>query len=105
MKRWRWFRPNVEEEVEGEIAFHLEMRTRELIAAGWSPEQARAESRRRLGDLEAMTQRLTRLGRQRDRTMSRTLWIHEFARDVRYAFRALARSPGFGLTALATLAV
>lgn len=33
------------------------------------------------------------------------LWLHDAARDVAYAFRALARTPGFTLVAMLTLAV
>lgn len=36
--------------VDDEIAFHLEMLTRDLIASGMPPDQARAEALRRFGD-------------------------------------------------------
>lgn len=39
-------------EVEAELAFHVEMLTRELLAAGHPPEAAAAEVRRRFGDLD-----------------------------------------------------
>ena len=40
----------VRRDVASEIAFHIEMRTRELVAAGASPEQARAEAIAVFGD-------------------------------------------------------
>ncbi|HEY9450939.1 MAG TPA: permease prefix domain 1-containing protein, partial [Gemmatimonadaceae bacterium] len=40
----------VEQEVDAEIEFHLEMRAAELVARGMTPEAARAEARRRFGD-------------------------------------------------------
>jgi hypothetical protein len=39
------------DQVDEELSFHLEMVTRELIARGWSEPDARAEARRRFGDL------------------------------------------------------
>ncbi|MGE3615022.1 MAG: permease prefix domain 1-containing protein, partial [Gemmatimonadales bacterium] len=38
------WRPPVDREVDDEHAIHVEMRTRDLIAAGMPPEQARAEA-------------------------------------------------------------
>ncbi len=41
----------VREDVERELAAHLELRTEELIAQGLAPGAARAEARRQFGDL------------------------------------------------------
>jgi hypothetical protein len=38
-------------EIEEELSFHVEMRIRELMQAGWTAEAAEAEARRRFGDL------------------------------------------------------
>ena len=47
-----WWRPRVVDEVNDELAFHLEMRTRELIERGMEPAAARREAARRAGDLQ-----------------------------------------------------
>ena len=39
-------------EIEDELRFHLEMRTRDNIAAGMSPEEAAADAMRRFGDFD-----------------------------------------------------
>ena len=39
-------------EVENELRFHIEMRTRDNIAAGMSPEDAEADAMRRFGDFD-----------------------------------------------------
>jgi hypothetical protein len=39
-------------EVEGELRFHIDMRTRDNIAAGMSPEDAMADAMRRFGDFD-----------------------------------------------------
>lgn len=44
----------LEREIEDELRFHLEMREREHLAAGLTPEQARAEALRRFGDFEGV---------------------------------------------------
>ena len=45
------WRPRVDEEVDEELAFHVEMRTREYIARGVDPAAARLEAERGFGDL------------------------------------------------------
>ncbi|HKQ75401.1 MAG TPA: permease prefix domain 1-containing protein [Blastocatellia bacterium] len=42
----------VNREVENELRFHLELRTRDNIAAGMSPEDAEADAMRRFGDID-----------------------------------------------------
>lgn len=44
----------IEREIEDELRFHLEMREREHLAAGLTPEQARAEALRRFGNFEGV---------------------------------------------------
>jgi hypothetical protein len=51
------------EEVQDELAHHLELRTLELVERGWTPDAARAEAARRLGGVEA---RMRRLGERRN---------------------------------------
>lgn len=41
-----------EREIEEELQFHVEMRTRDNIAAGMSPEEARKDALRRFGDFD-----------------------------------------------------
>jgi hypothetical protein len=56
-------RASVEREVDDELAFHLEMRTRELIASGSSPSAAGEEARRRFGDLDEVRKECSVLGK------------------------------------------
>jgi putative ABC transport system permease protein len=102
---WRFWQPDLTNEVDDELEFHLEMRVRDLIAQGMAPDQARAEARRRLGDMRVMRRHLLHLGRERNRTMNRTEWMAELRHDLGYGFRTLARNPGFTAVALLTLGI
>jgi putative ABC transport system permease protein len=104
LRSWLWRVP-VDQEVDEELAFHLEMRTRELVERGMDPDIARALATSRLGDLASLRRTCVDLGRKRDREMSLKQWIEEFRDDVKFALRQLRRAPGFALVAAMTLAL
>jgi len=52
MLRFRWFRHrSLEREMEAEFRVHMEMRIRENLQAGMSPEGARVDALRRFGNV------------------------------------------------------
>lgn len=99
----RVLRPRVRDEVSEELAFHLEMRTRELMRGGMDEAAARAEAAGRFGNLSGVASECRRLGEERERDMRRTEYLSELWNDLRYGARQLRRAPGFAAVAILTL--
>ena len=91
-------RPN---EVDQELAFHIEMRTRELMAQGLTEAHARRQATERLGDAHMLKDRLVAIGRSTHRREV----LSECWQDVRFAFRQMLAAPAFAAIAIGTLAV
>ena len=98
-------RPRIEEEVDAEVAFHLEMRTRELVLLGRSPDAAREEALRRFGDLRRWSDAMEAVDRERTRQARRSEWWRDLGRDLRYTLRGLRRQPLFTAGVIVTLAL
>ena len=95
----------VTDEVQDEIAFHLDERTRLLIARGMDPAAARAEALREFGDVSEAEAELQTIARRRVRHTRRANWWSDLRQDVRYGVRSALRAPLFSLLAIVTLAL
>ena len=95
----------VEEELDAELAFHLDMREAELRAKGLDDDAARAEARRRFGDLEDARRYCRALDDAGATARRRREWAHGWGQDLRFAMRQLRRAPASSGVAVLTLAL
>ena len=93
-------------DADAELASLLDEHTRHLIAGGLPPEAARAEALGRLGrPLQDAVTRIHHSAEHRERRMKLREWLDDLGHDLRYALRALKRSPSLAAAATLTLAL
>jgi putative ABC transport system permease protein len=80
-----------------ELQSHVELLTERYVAGGLSPDQARAAAMRQLGNVTRVREDIY--------DMNGVRWIDNTTRDIRYAFRQMARTPLFALVVMITMAL
>ena len=95
--KWPFISQKRDQDMTAEMNFHIETRTRELMAAGMNEADARLEARRLFGSVLKQKEagHDIRAGR----------FIEDVARDARQMSRGLRRTPGFTIAVVLTLAL
>ncbi|NNM32865.1 MAG: ABC transporter permease [Gemmatimonadetes bacterium] len=101
----RPFRRQVEQDLDAELDFHLEEAVDDLVAEGWSPEEARRRARAQLKGLFAARRALLPGASGVERRRRVQAGLSDTWGDVREACSGLLATPGFSLVAVGTLAL
>lgn len=91
-------RDALDKAVQDEIRLHIDLEAADLARSqGLPPNEARRRALAAFGGVDHYT--------EAHRDARGVRWLHETARDIRYAMRSLRRSPAFTLSAAAVLAL
>jgi predicted permease len=90
-------RSHLKDEIDAELREHMNMCIDDNIAQGMSREEAERDARRRFGNPTAMRERVS--------AEDAALGLESVWHDLRSALRVFAKSPGFALVVVATLAL
>jgi predicted permease len=88
-------RRKADQELDEELRDHLDQKTQQLIARGIPPQEARRTALLEMGGLEKR--------KEECRDARQVHWLENFARDIRFGFRMLRKSPG--VTAVVVIAL
>jgi len=94
---------DIEHEIDDELAFHFEMRVRELVEQGVPAGEARARAEREFGDLAATRSGYVKRRRRHVTRQRARLGVEDLLHDLRFGFRTVRRYPGFSLAAVLVL--
>ena len=100
LRYFAFWRRDPRVDAQDEIRFHLEMRERDLVARGMSPEAARETAAREFGDLVTVARQVERIDSRIIAREERAEAWADLKRDVRVGLRSLRHSPAFTVTAV-----
>src|ERR1700733_14470422 len=90
-------RSAADSELDDELQFHLDQKTREFISTGLSEREARYAALREFRGVEQ--------SKEACRDQRKVNWIYDLAQDLRFGARMLRKNRGFAVTAILALAL
>jgi predicted permease len=107
--RWRrylsFFGTRPERDVDDELAFHVQARVDEYVAAGMDPDAARAAALERLGDLPRYRGETLAIEQREERRRTMSDVMHSLIGDIRFGARQLGRNLPLTIAALLCFAL
>jgi predicted permease len=107
--RWRrylrFWRPDVDGDIDDELRFHFESRAADLRARGVPADEITRRIAEEFGDEKGTRERLHAIGERREAHRARMLWWDAALSDLRYALRGLRSNALLTATIVATLAI
>ncbi|HVX38743.1 MAG TPA: ABC transporter permease [Gemmatimonadaceae bacterium] len=101
----RFWRRDVHADTDDEIRLHLESRVADLVAGGLPREEARTQAIEEFGDVDDVRRELRMIDRGIERRQSHRDVLGALRDDLRYTVRSLARSRGFVIMVVTTMAL
>ena len=101
----RFWRSDVQSDVDDELRFHFEARTAELRARGLAPAEVANTIDAEFGNLDATKVAMLAIATRVERRRERHTWLRNLHADVTYAVRGLRAAPLFAVSVVVTVAV
>ena len=102
LRYFSFFRRNTRADAAEEVRFHLEMRIRDLVARGLTPDEARRAAEAEFGNSDRVVDEVARIDTRIDQRTERAGWWRDLTRDASVGMRSLRRSLAFSVTAVVT---